>query len=140
MSKIAVVYWSGTGNTESMAGFLEEAAKAAGAEVEIMEAGDFTPEMVEHFDRIAFGCPAMGDEELEESEFAPMFEAVEPELSGKEIALFGSYDWGDRTWMDTWKESCEKVGAVLVCDPVTANNEPDDEAKEKLKDMAKKLA
>lgn len=93
MSKIAVVYWSGTGNTEEMAAAVEAGAKAAGAETEKYTATEFNGSMVETYDAIAFGCPSMGAEELEESEFAPMFETCEAKISGKKIALFGSYGW-----------------------------------------------
>ena len=94
MSKVAVVYWSGTGNTETMAGFVESGAKAAGAEVTVYTASEFTPELLTQFDAVAFGCPSMGAEQLEESEFEPMFASCETGLSGKRIALFGSYGWG----------------------------------------------
>lgn len=94
MSKTAVVYWSSTGNTEAMANAVAEGAKAAGAEAELIEASAFSQDKISSFDGFAFGCPAMGDEELEESEFAPMFEACEDALSGKAVALFGSYGWG----------------------------------------------
>ena len=99
MSKVAVVYWSGTGNTEIMAQKVFDGAKAAGAEAEIYQAADFSPEMMDRFDAVAFGCPSMGNEQLEESEFEPMFTACEPRLAGKKIALFGSYGWGDGEWM-----------------------------------------
>lgn len=140
MSKIAVVYWSGTGNTEAMAGFIKAGALEAGAAPEIFTPETFSSHMVEQYEAIAFGCPAMGDEELEETEFLPMFESVEEKLNGKKIALFGSYDWGSGEWMDTWKAQCEKDGAVLICDCVIANNEPDDEAEAALKAMGEALA
>ena len=95
MSKAAVVYWSGTGNTEEMANQVTAGAKAAGADVSVFTSADFNADMVAQFDAIAFGCPSMGAEELEETEFAPMFDACEPKLRGKKIALFGSYGWGD---------------------------------------------
>lgn len=70
----------------------------------------------------------IGAEELEDSEFDPMFSAVEPELSGKKIALFGSYGWGDGQWMRDWEERAKNAGADLVTDPVMANEAPDDAA------------
>ena len=100
MSRIAVVFWSGTGNTEAMAGAVADGAAAKGAEVETIQAADFIASDAASFDAIAFGCPAMGAEELEEGEFQPMWEDVEPELDGKRIALFGSYDWGTGEWME----------------------------------------
>ena len=95
MSKVAVVYWSGTGNTEMMAQKVAEGAKEAGAEVSVLTCADFSADDVDAYDAIAFGCPAMGAEELEDTEFEPMFSACESKLSGKKIALFGSYGWGD---------------------------------------------
>lgn len=129
MSKIAVVFWSGTGNTETMAGAVAEGARGAGAEVEEIQAADFSADALAGFDAVAFGCPAMGDESLEEDEFEPMFESVEDELSGKKVGLFGSYDWGTGDWMDTWRERTEGDGAEVI-DTVIANLEPDDEALE----------
>ena len=93
MSKVAVVYWSGTGNTEMMAQKVAEGAKEAGAEVSVLTCADFSADDVDAYDAIAFGCPAMGAEELEDTEFEPMFSACESKLSGKKIALFGSYGW-----------------------------------------------
>ncbi len=127
MSKIAVVYWSGTGNTQAMADAVADGAKGAGAEVKVLGASSFDAGAVAEYDAIAFGCPAMGSEVLEESEFDPMFTAVETALSGKKIALFGSYGWGDGQWMRDWEDRCKAAGAVLVSDSVTANNAPGDE-------------
>ena len=128
MSKVAVVYWSGTGNTEAMANKVAEGAKAAGAEAEVFSADDFDANQIDGFDGVAFGCPAMGDEELEDSVFQPVFEACEPKLSGKKVALFGSYGWGDGEWMRSWEEKCQNDGVALPADTVICNEEPDDEA------------
>lgn len=139
MSKVAVVFWSGTGNTETMAGAVAEGAREAGAEVEEIGAADFSADAVAGYDAIAFGCPAMGDEELEEDEFEPMFESVEGELSGKKVGLFGSYDWGVGDWMETWKERTEGDGAEVV-ETATANLEPDDDALAACKALGAALA
>ena len=128
MSKIAVVYWSGTGNTEKMAQAVADAASAKGADVDLLTVDAFDTGAVSAYDAIAFGCPAMGAEVLEESEFEPMFAAVEGSLGGKTIGLFGSYGWGDGAWMRSWEDRCRAANAVLVMDGVMANNEPDDEA------------
>ena len=95
--------------------------------------------MMDSYDAIAFGCPSMGVEELEESEFAPMFETCEPKLSGKKIGLFGSYGWGDGEWMRTWKDTCIADGAVLASDYVICNETPDGEADEKCVSLGKAL-
>ena len=139
MSKVAVVFWSGTGNTQAMAEAVEAAAQAAGAEVSTFGC-EFTPDQVADFDAIAFGCPAMGDEVLEESEFDPMFTAVEGALSGKKIALFGSYGWGDGQWMRSWEERCQAAGAVLAHESVIANDAPDEDALAALKELGAALA
>ena len=139
MSKVAVVYWSSTGNTEAMANAVAEGAKAAGAEVSVFETADFDAAKVDGFDAIAFGCPAMGDEVLEEDEFEPMFSSCEAKLSGKKIALFGSYGWGDGEWMRNWEDSCKEAGANLVCESVICQEEPDDEATEACKALGAAL-
>ena len=125
MSKVAVVYWSSTGNTEAMANAVAEGAKAAGAEVISFESADFSADKVDEFDAIAFGCPAMGAEVLEESEFEPFFEQVETSLQGKKIALFGSYDWGTGEWMENWCDRVKNNGAQLFETGLTINLTPD---------------
>ena len=140
MSKVAVVYWSGTGNTAAMAQAVSDGASATGAEVKIIPAGQFTKDDVASYDAIAFGCPAMGAEQLEESEFDPMFEDVKGSLSGKKIALFGSYGWGDGEWMRLWEADAKGAGANLACESVMANNAPDDEAVEACKSLGRALA
>ena len=128
MSKIAVVYWSGTGNTEAMANAVADGARNAGASVEVFTADGFSASRMDNFDAIAFGCPSMGAEQLEESEFEPMFTDCQSKLSGKKIALFGSYGWGDGEWMRNWEDSCRDAGAELACDSVICQDAPDDEA------------
>lgn len=109
MKKTAVVYWSGTGNTETMAKAIQSAAGC-----DIFTADNFDPSMFDNYGSIAFGCPAMGAENLEETSFEPMFEACRSKLGGKKIALFGSYGWGEGDWMDIWKEDCVSAGADVV--------------------------
>ncbi|MEE5992254.1 MAG: flavodoxin [Oscillospiraceae bacterium] len=140
MMKIAVVYWSGTGNTEAMANAVAEGAKGAGAEVTVVTAGEFGADNVAEYDAIAFGCPAMGAEELEDTEVQPMWDAVKPVISGKKIALFGSYDWGDGEWMRIWTDDATGAGAVLAIDSVIANNTPDDDAIANCKALGEALA
>lgn len=139
MSKAAVIYWSGTGNTEAMANAVVEGAKAKGAEVSLFTADEFDASMLDALDAVAFGCPAMGAEVLEEDEFEPMFEAVEGSLSGKKVALFGSYDWGTGDWMDAWRERTEGDGAEVVGTAI-ANLEPDDDALAACKELGAALA
>ena len=140
MSKVAIVYWSGTGNTEAMAASVLEGVKEAGAEGTLLTPPEFDASMAASFDAIAFGCPAMGSEVLEEDEFEPMFSACEAALSGKKIALFGSYGWGDGEWMRNWEERCIGDGAVLACESVICNEAPDEDAQASCKALGKALA
>jgi flavodoxin short chain len=128
MKKIAIVYWSGTGNTEAMAVAVQEGITKKGAEAVLMTASEFEDATIDSFDALAFGCPAMGSEELEDSEFAPMFHSCQTKLKGKKIALFGSYGWGDGEWMRNWEDSCKAEGAILVIEPVICQEAPDEDA------------
>ena len=140
MSKIAVVYWSGTGNTEAMAKLVEEGIVAAGGQADLLPPALFTPDLVSGYDAIAFGCPSMGAEQLEEGEFQPMFDAVKGSLGGKTIGLFGSYGWGDGEWMRNWEETCKGDGAVLACESVICNDAPDADAAANCEALGKALA
>lgn len=126
--KTAVVYWSGTGNTEAMAQAVADGVTAAGAQADVLTCDKFNETMIDDYDAIAFGCPSMGAEQLEEDEFEPMFSGCVPKLGGKRIALFGSYGWGDGEWMCNWQDECESLGAVLTSEPVICMDAPDDEA------------
>ena len=127
MSKIAVVFFSGTGNTEIMAKNIAEGARDKGADVSVFSAEDFNASMMDDYDVIAFGCPAMGDEELEDTVFLPMFDPCRAKLQGKQIALFGSYDWGDGDWLRSWEARCRDDGAVIAADSLKCNLTPDAE-------------
>ena len=113
MRKIAIVYWSGTGNTEKMAQAILDGAKKGGAEAELFPVADFGSDKLADYDAVAFGCPAMGSEELEESEFEPFFASAEAKLKGVPVALFGAYGWGSGDWMRTWEERTRAAGAKL---------------------------
>ena len=140
MSKIAVIYWSGTGNTAAMADADVEGVKSAGGQPELFTAESFNSDMVDNYDFIACGCTSMGCEQLEDTEFEPMFDSCKNKLKGKKIALFGSYGWGDGEWMQTWENDCKSFGADLVCDSVICNDAPDDEAVAKCENLGKALA
>ena len=126
--KTAVVYWSGTGNTEAMARAVAEGMSAAGAEAVLLTPAEVAPGDLNAYAAIAFGCPAMGAEVLEEMEFQPMFDACKRSLGSKRVALFGSYGWGDGEWIRTWAEDAEAAGARMVVEPVMANGAPDGDA------------
>ena len=141
MKKIAIVFWSGTGNTEKMARERAKGAKENGAEATVFTPAEFSADLVTAYDRIAFGCPSMGIEELEDYEFEPMFIALENKLSGKEIALFGSYGWGDCTWMHNWQTRCSSAGANIWGNKgLCVNGTPDLENLAKCYELGKALA
>ncbi len=136
MSKVAVVYWSGTGNTEVMANCIAEGAKSKGAEVDVLTSDKFTKDLVANYDSIAFGCPSMGDEVLEETEFQPMWDDVKDSLADKNVVLFGSYGWGDGEWMRIWEaETTAKTLESYMC-----NETPDAQAEATCKALGEKLA
>ena len=120
--KKAVIYWTQTGNTEAMA-----KAIAEGAEAELFTVSEFSGDIAE-YDRIALGCPAMGAEELEDSEFEPFFSGIEGKLSGKKVLLFGSYGWGDGEWMRNWQERTSAAGAeIFGGEGIIVNETPSDD-------------
>ena len=137
--KSAVVYWSGTGNTEAMAQAVAEGMTAAGAEAVLLTPDQVQPGDLNTYGAIAFGCPAMGAEVLEESEFEPWFSDLEGRLSGHQVALFGSYGWGDGEWMRTWESDCDSAGVNLVCESVICTETPDDAALEACRALGKAL-
>jgi flavodoxin short chain len=138
--KTAVIFWSGTGNTEKMAQSVLEGMKKAGAEADLFTISEVSADMISAYDAIAFGCPAMGTEVLEESEFDPAFTSFEGLLADKTIGLFGSYGWGDGTWMRDWEQRVRDAGADLVSDGVICLNEPDAAAEAECEDLGAKLA
>ena len=141
MSKIAVVYWSGTGNTEAMANLIADGIKEASGEVEVITSECFGIDDVDKFEKIALGCPSMGDEELEDTEFEPMYSAIKPKLNGKTVALFGSYGWGDCDWMRTWESDAKEAGADLITEEgLTVNETPQGEVCDECKEFGKKIA
>ena len=135
--KIAIVYYSGTGNTEAMANKIAETLNGK-ADVSQITSDSFSPDDVEAYDAFAFGCPAMGAEVLEEETFEPMFTSIESSLKGKKVVLFGSYGWGDGEWMRTWEERC-KTDGIDVVGTVICQDAPDDVAINELEGLANSL-
>ena len=125
MGKLAMIYWTGTGNTKQMADAIKKGAESAGSEVELFEVEQFAASKAPDYDGLLFGCPAMGAEVLEESCFEPFFAEVEPLLKDKPVVLFGSYGWGGGAWMEDWAERTRRAGAKLFGDGLAIENEPD---------------
>lgn len=140
MKKITVVYWSGTGNTQTMAEAVAEGIVSQGANASILSVDKAAKQNVIDSDAFALGCPAMGDEVLEESEMEPFMISLEGEkLAGKPVALFGSYDWGSGQWMRDWEERLKNTGASLVADGLTVQGLPDDAVLAECRELGKKL-
>lgn len=140
MSKVAVVYWSMTGNTEMMAQAVVEGVEATDSNVEIFKASEFDKSMLADYDKIAFGCPSMGAETLEESEFQPMFDSVKNDLANKDVVIFGSYGWGDGEWMRNWQLDLEEHGVELVAEGLMVNETPDADGLNKSRELGQALA
>lgn len=140
MANVLLVYWSGTGNTEIMAEKIKEGLESEGATVDFRTVDQVDPSEVSGFDKIAFGCPSMGVEVLEEDEFEPFFEAVEGDLSGKKVALFGSYGWGEGEWMDAWQSRVTDAGANLYEEGLKINSTPSSEEEETCVEFGKGFA
>ena len=141
MSTMVIVYWTQTGNTEAMANAIAEGAKAGGADVSVFSVSDISPKQALSCDLIALGCPAMGDEVLEESEFEPFFTDLEGGLKDKKVALFGSYGWGDGQWMRDWQERTTADGARLYQgEGLILNEAPDDAGLETCREFGRGFA
>ena len=138
---IHVVFFSQTGNTEEMAKAVTEGIQAAGGEAKMVSVSDISAADLAGDAVYALGCPAMGDEVLDEGEMEPFVEDLLGSVSGKKIGLFGSYDWGDGEWMRTWVDRMKAAGANIVGgEGIIANNEPDAEAEKALKAAGEALA
>ncbi len=141
MNQVAVIFWSGTGNTEKMAQAIAEAGREAGAEVTLLPVSEVSAAQAAKYDRLALGCPAMGAEVLEEMEFEPFFTELESYLSGKRVALFGSFGWGDGQWMREWYARTEEAGAVMVGDQgLMAHELPTSDVLERCGALGRELA
>lgn len=136
-----IVFWSGTGNTQMMAEKLAEGVVAAGKTAELLFVDNVSVEDLKDEKAFALGCPSMGAEQLEESVMEPFMDALEGEIAGKSIVLFGSYGWGNCEWMDDWVERVQNAGATVVGgEGITVLGEPDDDTNEELLDAGKALA
>lgn len=139
MSKTAIIYWSGTGNTKTMADLFLSGFEAKGDDVTLFTSADFDVSTVNDYDTFVLGCPSMGAEVLEECEFEPMYQDIKADLSGKNVVLFGSYGWGDGEWMRNWKDDVEAVGANVCGEPVICCGSPEGETESEISDIVNSL-
>ncbi|HMM05463.1 MAG TPA: flavodoxin domain-containing protein [Clostridiales bacterium] len=140
MDRIAIVYWSGRGATKQMAEYVRHGIEAVGKTADVYVAADFNKTILDQYDKIAFGCPAMGNEELEPSEFEPMFNEIEPYLKDKKVVLFGSYGWGEQAWMKDWEYQIFHDGALLMDHGLAIQDEPDEEGRINCENLGTTLA
>ncbi|WP_294351332.1 flavodoxin [uncultured Clostridium sp.] len=135
-----IVYWSGTGNTEKMANLIAKGIVEKGKEADVVAVRDANSDIFNTEDIVILGCPAMGDEVLEEGEFDPFIEELESKVSGKKVALFGSYGWGDGQWMRDFEERMVSYGCVSSLDPLIVSNEPEGDTEEQCIEFGRKIA
>ncbi|CAB1241317.1 flavodoxin [Clostridium sp. MT-14] len=139
MSKVNIIYWSGTGNTESMANLIAEGVKERGAEVNVLNVSEASPDDVKSADIVLLGSPAMGVEVIEEEEMDPFVESISSCVSGKKVGLFGSYGWGDGEWMRNWAKRMEDYGANLLNEGFIVQEAPEGEIKEDCKNFGRQI-
>lgn len=141
MDKVYIVYWSQSGNTQAMAEAIGRGVTAAGKEAAVLYVGQASLDELREAKAFALGCPAMGAEVLEETEMEPFVSEVEVFASGKTIALFGSYGWGDGQWMRDWTERMEAAGAkVLNGEGLMCQEAPNEDALAECESLGKQLA
>ena len=131
MNKTVLVYYSGTGNTEAMATAMAEVLG-----IEAINVSDVDVESIVDADKFLLGCSASGAENLEESEFQPFFDELSASLSGKKVALFGSYGWGGGEYMNAWQEDIANAGASLFEQGLVVEGTPNEEDLESCKAFA----
>lgn len=125
-----IVYYSASGNTEKMANLIAEGIANGEKTAEVINVSNANADIFDNEEIVILGCPAMGDEVLEENEFEPFVEEISSKISGKKVALFGSYGWGDGQWMRDWQERMESLGCTLIADGLIIQNEPEDNSPE----------
>ena len=138
-NKINIIFWSGTGNTESMAEAIFEGSKKGGNS-KLISVDKATLENVNEADILFLGCPSMGVEELEESEMEPFMESISNDIGGKKIILFGSYGWGDGEWMQIWEQRVKDCGGLIVEESIICNESPEEETLKQLRTLGEKYS
>lgn len=125
MVKVAIVYWTATGNTEAMAEEIAIGARNEGAEVLLESVTDVVPADLQAYPRIILGCPAMGMEEIEEYEMQPFVNELLDHIMGKEVALFGSCGWSQGEWLQKWANVLHQAGASFLVPPLRCIGYPE---------------
>lgn len=139
MSGIYVVYFSSTGNTEKMAGYVAEGIESKGKKAILTECASARPEKLIEEQVFALGCPACGSEELDET-MESLMDAISGSLKGKKIGLFGSCGWGDGDYMREWEKRITESGAQIVTGQGIIAQEDPESVTEELKNLGALLA
>ncbi|MBK1809651.1 flavodoxin [Clostridium sp. YIM B02505] len=139
MSKVTIIYYSGTGNTEKMAELISSALSEHNSVVSLLQVSSASKSDIEDSDVIIFGSPSMGNEVIEETEMEPFIESIKEAISGKKVALFGSYGWGDGEWMRNWQDRMSDYGAILLADGLIVNGYPEGNEEDRCIEFAKSL-
>ena len=134
-----IVYWSGTGSTEKMANFIAKGIEENGGDTQVISVSDANSDIFNDEEIIILGCPAMGAEVLEESEFEPFIESISNKVSGKKAVLFGSYDWGDGEWMRDWTDRMKNYGCDVIFDGLIIREASEDDCTECI-ELGRKIA
>ncbi|MGL5651106.1 MAG: flavodoxin [Paraclostridium sp.] len=125
-----IIYWSGTGNTETMANLISSGLSNQGKSPELLRVESVIVDDLKNEDILILGCPSMGDENLEEVDFEPFIESLKGLGAGKKACLFGSYGWGDGEWMKKWEEQMDSYGFELPLESVIVNEAPEGDDKD----------
>ncbi len=139
MKKVAIIYWSGTGNTEAMANSIKQGAETTGNEVKLFEVSKANISDVVSADIVAIGCSSYGAEVLEDGFMEPFVESLRDSVKGKKVSLFGSFGWGSGEWMEDWDIRMASYGADLIQDSLIINETPDSDGLKQCEDFGKRL-
>ena len=124
MKKVSIIYWSNGGNVEIIANAICEGASIGDVEVETKNVADSSLEDVLNSDAVAFGSPAMINDEIEEIDMKPFIESLKGiDINNKPLVLFGSCGWRETTFIDKWQEQMKEfgfnvIGKIVVRDSV----------------------
>lgn len=138
---VKIVFWSGTGNTAAMADMIARGVSAAGGEAELISVATANALELKQEKAFALGCPSMGAEQLEETEMEPFMCTLEDCIAGKQVVLFGSYEWGNQEWMRDWEDRIKAAGATVVNgEGITVNWAPGEDTQAQCEDAGRVLA
>ena len=139
--KVAVIYYSATGNTEAMAEAVAVGAKSTGAEVLLAPVSDVDPvEIGNTYHHIILGCSAWGVEVIEEAQMKPFCNKLKPYLKGKIMGIFGSCGWSRGAWLNSWYNELHFAGASFPAQPLLAYCYPDEPSLKKCVELGNKVA